>query len=330
MANASGIAKKVVLCAQAAQGTIAPADTATAQYLRRVSSDLNLTKETYQSNEMRSDYQISDMRHGVQSVDGTISGELSPGTYGLLQAAILKQDFAAIAALDALTDCEAAITTTPAGTFTSSAATFLQDGIKIGMVVRCAGWTTTAVKNNAHNFLVTNVTDTVLTVTPLDGASNPLIAKTAGDSIVFSVVGKIAYTPETGHTEKWFTIEHNFSDVDISEVFWDCKVNTASFKLPATGMATTDYGIMGLNNTDFSAGTAPYFTAVVASSTTGSLAGVNGVLLVQGTPIALLTGLDFDISAGLSSEAVVGSNVKPFLFDGRVVVKDSLVKLKDC
>jgi len=324
MATASGIAKKLVVCVQSAQGTIAPAATATAQYLRRVTSDLNLTKETYQSNEIRSDFQDADMRHGVQSVDGTISGELSPGTYKMFQESILRKDFTAVAALSAVTDCAAAVTSDPAGTFTSPTAGFLTNGIKIGDVVRCTGWTTTAVNNNTHNFMVTNVTATVLTVTPLDGSGNPLVAKIAGDSVIFTVVGKRSYVPETGHTEKWYSIEHYFSDVDLSEVFWDCKVNTASFKLPASGMATSDYSIMGLNNTDFTTGTSPYFTSVVASSTTGTLAAVNGILLVEGTPVALLTAIDFDIAAGLSSEPVVGSNVKPALFNGKVVVKGNM------
>jgi len=81
MSTASGVEKKVVLAPQATKGTCAVANLATAQYLRRVTSSLNVTKETYQSNEMRADRQIADMRHGVQSVDGSISGELSPGTY---------------------------------------------------------------------------------------------------------------------------------------------------------------------------------------------------------------------------------------------------------
>ena len=51
------------------------------QQLRRVSSSFNLTKETYQSEEIRTDYQLSDFRHGVRSVEGNVSGELSAGTY---------------------------------------------------------------------------------------------------------------------------------------------------------------------------------------------------------------------------------------------------------
>jgi hypothetical protein len=112
--------------------------------------------------------------------------------------------------------------------------------------------------------------------------------------------------------------------VDLSEVFWDIKVNTMALKLPATGLSTVDFGLMGLNHTNYSGASAPYFSAVLAASTSGVLAAVNGALYVQGTKIALLTGLDFDIAGGLTSEAVVGSNVKSDIFDGRVTIKGNM------
>ena len=98
MATASGIEKKIVLAPQAAQGTCALANLATAQYLRRVTSSLNLTKETYQSNEMNNNRQVGDFRHGVQSIEGSISGELSCGTYQKFMAAILRKAWATDAA----------------------------------------------------------------------------------------------------------------------------------------------------------------------------------------------------------------------------------------
>ena len=75
MATASGVEKKLILAPQAAQGTVAVANLATAQYLRRVTGTFNMTKETYQSNEIRADRQVGDMRHGVRSVEGTLGGE---------------------------------------------------------------------------------------------------------------------------------------------------------------------------------------------------------------------------------------------------------------
>ena len=322
-AMASGIEKKIVLAPQAAKGTCALANLATAQYLRRVTSSMNLTKETYQSNEMRADRQVADMRHGVQSVEGSISGELSPGTYEKLMAAILRKAWAAAPVGGPESDIACTLGSGPIATFTSAAtATFLQDGLKVGDVGRWTGWTTTGDGNNARNFMITSLTDLIMVGTFLDGAVGE--AKIAGDAVTFTGVGKKTWTPQTAHTEDWFSLEHAFTDVDLSEVFWDVKVNTMAVKLPATGLGTIDFGLMGLNHTNYSAGNAPYFSAVLAASTGGVLAAVNGALYVQGTKIALLTGLDFDIAGGLSSEAVVGSNVKPDIFDGRVVVKGNM------
>ncbi len=323
MSTASGVEKKVVLAPQAAKGTCAVANLATAQYLRRVTSSMNLTKETYQSNEMRADRQIADMRHGVESVDGSISGELSPGTYEKFMAAILRKAWVAAPVSGAESDITAAVTSGNAGTFTSAAtATFLQDGLKVGDVVRQTGGTGDAAGNNARNFLITALTDKVITGLMLDGS--PVVAAATADALTFTGVGKKTWVPSTGHTETWFSIEHNYSDVDLSEVFWDLKVNSMAVKLPATGLATIDTGLMGLNHTNKASGDSPYFTAVLAACTEGVLAAVNGAIYVEGTKIALITGMDFDIAGNLSSEPVVGSNVKPDIFDGRVMVKGNM------
>ena len=68
----SGIAKRVQYKVESVYGTVPAATGPVGQILRRVTSDLNLSKETYQSNEMRTDYQVADMRHGVRSVEGNL------------------------------------------------------------------------------------------------------------------------------------------------------------------------------------------------------------------------------------------------------------------
>jgi hypothetical protein len=320
---ASGIEKKVVLAPQATKGTCPAANLDTAQYLRRVTSSLNVTKETYQSNEMRADRQIADFRHGVQSVEGSIAGELSPGTYEKFMAAILRKAWVAAPASGAYSDITAAVTSGNAGTFTSaSTATFLKDGLKVGDVVRQTGGAGDAAGNNARNFLITALTDKKITGLMLDG--KPVVAAAPSGALTFTGVGKKTWVPTSGHTEDWFSIEHNYSDVDLSEVFWDLKVNSLAVKLPATGLATIDIGLMGLNHTNYASDASPYFTSVLAACKKGVLAAVNGALYVQGTKVALLTGLDFDVAANLSSEPVVGSNVKPDIFDGRVAVKGNM------
>ncbi len=57
--------------------------------LRHTSCSLVLSKDGFQSNELRSDRQISDFRHGVKRVQGDIGIELSYGEYDtLLEAAL--------------------------------------------------------------------------------------------------------------------------------------------------------------------------------------------------------------------------------------------------
>lgn len=52
--------------------------------LRHTSCSLVLNKDSFQSNELRSDRQISDLRHGVKRTSGDIAFELSYGEYDLL------------------------------------------------------------------------------------------------------------------------------------------------------------------------------------------------------------------------------------------------------
>src|SRR4051812_41629471 len=67
------------------------------QLLRRVQSTLDLTKNTYRSNEIRPDMQRGDFRHGTRSVQGSIQGELSVGTYKDFYESFCRQVYQAAA-----------------------------------------------------------------------------------------------------------------------------------------------------------------------------------------------------------------------------------------
>jgi hypothetical protein len=238
-------------------------------------------------------------------------------------AAILRKNFAAGVSGAANSNVAAVSTSGAAGTFTRDDGSWIAAGFKVGDVVRFTGFDGgSATTNNNHNFLITALSATVMTGIMLDGVA--VVNDAKGDPITTTVVGKKTWIPASGHTEDWFAVEHNYSDVDLSEVFYDLKVNSMAVKLPATGISTIDFGFMGLNYSNKAAGDAPYFTSVLAACKEGVLAAVNGALYVQGTKVALLTGLDFDVAANLSSEPVVGSNVKPDIFDGRVAVKGNM------
>lgn len=310
MAIASGVFKQLAYKVESTWGT-APSSSG-AQALRRTSSTLDLAKETYQSAEIRPDLQLSDFRHGVRTVQGRISGDLSPGTHDDFIAAILKRDFAAVSAITGASITIAG--TGPSYTVTRAAGSFLTDGVKVGDVIRLTAGSFNAANLNKNLFVV-SLTATVATVIVLNGSS--LTAEGPVASATVSVVGKKTYVPTSGHTDKSFSIEHWFSDIAQSELFTGCKATACAINLPPSGIATVDWDFMGK---DVTTATSQYFGSPTAATSTGSLAAVNGVVRIGNTTVATLTGLTLNIAAGFTGEAVVGANTRPVMAPGRVLV----------
>lgn len=316
---AAGLFKQVAYKVESTFGTV-PAQ-ASAQQLRRVTSSLDLNKDTYKSNEIRPDLQIADFRHGVRRVKGSINGELSAGTYKDFMAAALKRAWAATTAITG-----ASITIAGAGptyTVTRAAGSYLTDGLKVGDVIRLSVGSFAAA-NLAKNLLIVTLTATVATVIVLNAVA--LVAEGPIATSTVTVIGKKSYVPSTGHTDLSYAIEHWYSDISQSEVFLGCKVDKIALNLPPTGMATISCDFMGQDFADTTAKrgaialSAQYFTSPTAITTTGDLAAVNGVLRLNATTMATVTGMSLSIDPGFTGDPVVGANTVPNFFPGTVNV----------
>jgi Phage tail tube protein len=310
MPQASGIFKQVALKREVTYGTVPAASGS--QLMRRVQSTIDLSKDTYQSNEIRTDFQISDFRHGVRRVKGSLQGELSPKTYSDVLSAVLKRDFTAGVSATGMSITIAG--TAPAFTLTRAAGSFLTDGFKVGDVVRLTAGSFNVVNIN-KNLLITALTATVATVMTLNGSS--LVAEGPIASATMAVQGKKTYIPTTGHTDVSYSIEHWFNDISQSEVFSGVKFDKATIDLPPTGMAKVSFDILGQN---IVTAASRYFTSPTAVPSTGVLAAVNGVLLVNGAVQAVVTGLNIVMDPTVSGDPVVGANAVPYLFPGPVNV----------
>ena len=317
MATASGINKVVSYKKETSFGTL-PSPTTGGQTLRRVSSTFNLTKETYQSEEIRTDYQLVDFRHGVRAVEGSISGELSAGTYADFLASALARNWTA-ATPSALGSTTIA---TVGGTYTITRTTgsWLTDTVRVGNVIRLTGFATA---NNNANLLVIALTATVATVVALNNVK--LTPETVASGGTYKVQGKTTYAPTTGHTDDSYTFEEWYADIGQSEVTVGNKVNTVGIALPATGLTTVDLSFMGQDLAK--RGTSQFFTTPSAQNSNGIFAAVNGALIVNGAPVALVTGANFNINRNMTSEAVVGSNIKPEIYEGRIIVDGDFTTL---
>lgn len=313
---AKGVSKTIAIAKETVCWGEAPAAT-TARVLRRVTANFNLTKEAYQSDEIRQSQQISDIRHGTRSVTGSLNGELSAGSYSDLMEALVARDFAAVAPATGLS-----ITIAAAGdnwTVTRAAGSWLTSGFGPGMTVRLTAGTFNAANLN-KNLLVISVTATVLTVRVLNGSA--LVAEGPIASATAAVVGKVTFVPLTGHTDQSFTIEERYTDINQYERYVGNKVTNMSVTIPSNGLATVDFSFVG-KDLDRAENTA-YFTNPTSQSSTGIFSGANGVVLLNGVAVALITNADFAIDRASENAAVVGSNSLASVFTGRITSSGNL------
>lgn len=318
---AQGITKTTALIKQSALGTLGAG--AGGQVLRRINSVFTSQRDVFENNEIRTDQQSSGITYGLRKVSGKLSGLLSPATYKLLFASILRADFVAGVNTGAIVTVTSAVTTGVQGTFTRSAGSYLTDGFKVGDIVRWTGFSTTGAPNNSVNMMIIALTATVMTVTRFDTIA--IGAKAAGDSVTCTVTGKKTKAPLTGHTNDYFTFEDWYSDVARSELFGDCKVSKVDVGLPATGNATFACDVLGLSRT---LGSAQVLTSPTAVTTTPVVNASNGILFANGTVIGNVTGVTLSIDGNMAAgDAIVGSNSAVDIARGRIKVTGQFTAL---
>lgn len=303
----SAVRTKVVYKVESVLGT--PPSASGAQSLRRVTSSLGLTKDAFTSNEVRSDMQIADVRHGGRSVRGGIEGELSVQTYDDWLAALVRGSWVAgVSAAPA--DFATGITpNNAAGTFTfAGAGSLITKGFKVGDIVRVTGVT----GNTNTNFRITALTATVMTVTP-----KPVTQSQVAAGWTVAVVGSKLLP---GLLTPSYTIEHQHLDALVSERFVGCRIGGLSVSLPPNGIATAQWDIIGLDGAMLTGGSHPYFTSPTAETTTGVLTGIEGGIRLAGVEQAIITGIQLNITNNLSVQPVVGTVIPPDIFYGRTVV----------
>lgn len=283
-------------------GTAAAANLATAKTFRANSGGLNLTKQTYESGENRSDGMMTRGRHGQRAVSGQYVADLSHGTFDDLFEAIMRSTWVAALALDEST---ASLGTVTVGTHTLTAAggSWITAGVRVGMVIRLTSGF--AAGNLNKNLRVTGVTATVLTVAEtLTTGTNP----TAWDI----TAGKYLLQ---GTTRRSWTIEEREGDIDGSELFTGNRASSLQIEVAPNGNAKVTFGFVGQDMTTKEGVDSPYFTNLVATTTSLGMSCADMSILYNGTAIADLTGCTIGIDLSAQGAPIVGANVTPDVFD---------------
>jgi hypothetical protein len=317
MADAQGIYKTLAYKKQSAKGTAESGSGG--QLLRRETATFNTQKATYSANEITSHQQHTGDKHGIKTINGSLSGVLSAGTYTNLIGSILRKDPVATSAISSLS-----LTIAGAGPYTVTRATgdFLTGGIKVGDVVRLTG-AGLAAPNVGKNLLVTGVTATVLTVLVVNESA--LTTEGPIASCTVTVTGKKAWAANASHTNDYYTVEEWFDDIERSHLYSDVQFGQADIGLPGTGNATIGLSAVGIS--DGITG-AQVLTTPAAETTSEVLAAANGMILVNGTRQIAVTGLNISINGNVAAgEAVIGSNTISDLVKGSVMVSGSFTAI---
>ncbi len=325
MALQEGVATRIsykayasgVISANAEPDTSTDPGASGGQQLRRVSSTLTLQKDTYQSQEIRTDRQIADFRHGVRRVAGDIEGELSPKTYqDFMEAAMRGTWSAAITLTEADFTSIAAANATSRLTFASGDPIAL--GLRVGDMVRL---TEASVAANNRDFRIISFGGTSNREITVDPAPTDMSADT---DITLARAGRKLIIPASSHVKRKFAIEHYHEDIDLAELFTECRIAGMTCRMPPTGMSMATFNVMGRNMQKLESGSSPYFSSPTAPTETGLLASVNGRLLVGGSLVGVVTGLDFQLGLAPSADPVVGQNIVPEIFLGRASVSGNM------
>lgn len=290
-----------------------------AQLIRNVSSGLNLSKDTYQSNERRSDFQVQEFKHGVRRVGGDIQGEMSLGSYDDFIAAVMRgtwdetpPTFIASAGVGVTVD-------NTLKTLTRASGSWITDGFKIGHVIQASGLHASI---DGTNLRIAGLTATAITTAEAPGTD----VAVANEDCTIAVVGKTLIMPtvKADIMRRSFAFEHVYEDVDFSQLFTGVRIGRWALALPPTGISTCTFGTMGQDMTICESAQSPYFTAPTDPTSTAVLAAVDGTLRVGSSDVGVITGLNIDLNLNLSADPVVGRNTVPEVFYGRSIVTGSM------
>lgn len=118
----------------------------------------------------------------------------------------------------------------------------------------------------------------------------------------------------TGVMERSFTIERQFTDIGQYVRYRGCFVNRFSLSIRPNAMVTGNCEIVGLSGETAST---PLSTSIAASQVGRQYDSYSGALLENGTPLAVVTGLELTLDNGINSQFVLFKRAASFVTWGR-------------
>jgi hypothetical protein len=309
MAIASGSRHSLAYVAESTPGTTP--DTPAFSPVRHTASTLRLDKTTITSAEIRSDRQITDVRHGNFKIGGDVSVELSYGSHDTLLQALFGGTWAYKATRTATTLSAAASD----NSYNDSANGFVTAGFEVGDIVQVTGFTGD-IANNITRGVITSLTASKMIIGGTDG--DVIVDDASGESVTIRTVSEVL---KGGTTRRAFTFERNFADLTQYLRYTGCELNTMSVAVAPNAMATATFGVVGL-------GADPAAGAIIAGATyaspTTTMDSFTGTIEENGSAISVVTQIQLEVTNGLEALFVVGQAAAAGISIGRFAVTGTI------
>jgi hypothetical protein len=255
----------------------------TAFQIDRVLADAGIAidRNSFVSNEFRSDRAIGGHKLGVKKASVKFPFELSYGSF---------DDFIESAMCDSWVTAGTPTTglsvTVVAGSTNTMAATGIGSGVAAGDWVKVSGFTAGNVGNNGY-WKVTVSTANLLTLGEAKDASGTSLLTACGpiSSITVTRMGAI----KTGITLKSLTIEEAFTDINVYNEALGCAVDQFSLSLAPDSIVTGSFDLASKGLASDSPKVTPYGVTYPAADTNNKIDTFSGFLRVDGQICAVIT-----------------------------------------
>lgn len=215
-----------------------PLDDPQLKVFRRRSTTLALTKDAYDSEEIRSDRMVSDSRHGIRRVGGEIVAELSPASHDDAYEALMGGFWRTGASLSLLTYPvfinANGVAQLPAGR------SWMTLGFRLGDRITISD--TSNIDYDGRSFTILDLR--------ADTPRNATLSKEKGFTFVSTslAIGTLRVAGKKvgiGNILRSFVFERAFTDIGRFITYRGVRFNSAAFSLPPTGIATVNFGLIG-------------------------------------------------------------------------------------
>jgi hypothetical protein len=282
--------------------------------LALTSRNVNLERDTLESERVSPDRQYHSVRHGLNRVTGDIGYELAlVSTDTAIRGAMFSEwSTPVITTTGALTFTDPNLTDNLA-TITRASGSWITDGVRPGDVLKLTGATPST---NNKFWLVISVSSATQIVVANPG--NEVV--TGGSGGTMSYPGRRIDIGTTKHT---YSMCRSFTDVAKYQYFHQCIFNTMSMTLSPENPVGGSFEILGTSAEAMA--NVPMGTEDPSPEpSTEFFAAFDGYMYEAGELNAVVTSIDYTLDNQATLTGVVGSKFSPNVFEARASVEGTI------